>query len=53
MKDLEKSKKFAFELFVSLCFDVFAIQPDFLAQNVVTTFYVFVMGFFLQFLYIE
>ena len=53
MEDLEGSKKFAFELFVSLCFDIFAIQPDFLAQSIATVLYSFVMSFFLQFLYLE
>ncbi len=47
MENLEKSKKFAFKLFVPLRFDVFAIQPDLLAWSIATTFYSFVMGFFL------
>ena len=47
MKDLEKSKKFVFELFVPFCFDVFIIQPDLLAQSIVLAFYSFVMGSFL------
>ena len=53
MEDSERFKKFAFELFVSLCFDVFAIQPDLLARSIATVFYSFVMGFFLQLLCIE
>ena len=47
MEDLKESKKFALELFVPLCFDVFAIQLDFLARSVATALYSFVMGFFL------
>ena len=53
MEDLERSKKFAFELFVLFCFDVFAIQPDFFAWSIATVLYSFVMGSFLQFLYME
>ena len=53
MKDLEGSKKFAFELFVLFWFDVFAIQPDFLTRSITTTLYFFVMDFFLQLLCME
>ncbi len=53
MKDLERSKKLALKLFVPFCFDVFAIQPDFLAWSIATAFYFLIMGFLLQFLYIE
>ncbi len=53
MKDLEGSKKLALELFVPLCFDVFAIQLDFLAWNVATALNSLIRGFFLQLLYVE
>ncbi len=53
MKDLEGSKKFAFELFVPLCFDVFAIQPDLLTRSIATALYSLSMGSLLQLLYIE
>ena len=47
MEDFERSKKFALKLFIFFCFDVFAIQPDFLAQSIGMALYSFVMGFFL------
>ena len=50
MEDLEKFKKFAFPVFVPLCFDVFAIQSDFFAQSIAMALYSFVMGSLLQFL---
>ncbi len=53
MEDLERSKKFALELFVFLCFDVFAIQPDLLAWSVALALYSFIMDSLLQFLCIE
>ncbi len=53
MEDSEGSKKLVSELLVLLRFDVFAIQPDLLAQSVATTLYSLVMGFLLQFLCIE
>ncbi len=48
MEDSEESKKLALEILIPLCFDVFAIQPEFLARSIVKAFYSFVMGFFLQ-----
>ncbi len=53
MKDSKGSKKLTFELFVLLCLDVFAIQPDLLAQSVPTALYSLVICFFLQLLYVE
>ena len=53
MEDLEGSKKLIFEFFVPLCFDIFAIQPDFLVQSVATAFYSFVISSLLQLLYIK
>ncbi len=53
MEDLKKSKKLVLELFILHCFDVFAIQLDFLAQSVAMALYFLVMGFFLQFLCME
>ena len=53
MKDLEKSKKLVLKLFVFLCFNIFAIQLDLLAQNIVTVLYSLVIGSFLQFLCME
>ncbi len=47
MEDLEGSKKFAFELLVPLCLDVFVIQPDLLARSIATALYSLVIGFFL------
>ena len=47
MKNLEKTKKLAFELFIPFCFDVFAIQSDLLTWSIFMTFYSFVMSFFL------
>ncbi len=53
MEDSEGSKKFALEFLVPLHLDVFAIQPDLLAQSVTTALYSLVMGSFLQFLCVE
>ena len=53
MEDLEKFKKLALKLFVLLYFGVFVIQPDFLAQSIVTALYSLVISFFLQFLCME
>ncbi len=53
MEDLEESKKLAFKLLIPICFDVFAIQPDFLARSVATALYSLVIGFLLQLLYVE
>ncbi len=53
MEDLERSKEFAFELLVPLCFDVFAIQPDLLARSIASTLYSLVIGSLLQFLCME
>ncbi len=53
MEDLKRSKKPVLELLIPLRFDVFTIQPDLLAQSIVTTLNSFVMGSFLQLLYIE
>ena len=53
MKDLEGSRKFAFELLVFLYFNVFTIHPDFLAQNIAIALYFFVIGSLLQLLCIE
>ncbi len=47
MEDSEGSKKLALEVFVLLCLDVFAIQPDLLARSVATALYSLVMGSFL------
>ncbi len=47
MEDSKESKKLAPELFVPLCFDVFAIQPDLLVRNIATALYTLVMGSFL------
>ena len=46
MEDLEGSEKLIFKLFVLLCFDVFTIQPDFLARGIAMALYSFVIGFF-------
>ena len=48
MEDSERSKKFAFELFVPLHFDVFAIQPDFLTWSIALIFYSFIIDSFLK-----
>ncbi len=53
MEDLEGSKKLALELLIPLRFDVFAIQPDFLAWTIATTLYFFVIGSILQLLCVE
>ncbi len=53
MEDSEGSKKLALELLVPLRFDVFAIQPDLLARSIAMALYSFVMGSFLQLLYME
>ena len=53
MEDLERFKKPVFKLFILLYFDVFAIQPNFLACSIAMTLYSFIMGFILQFLYME
>ncbi len=53
MEDSKRSKKFALKLLVPLRFDIFAIQPDFLARNVTTTLYSLVMSPFLQLLCVE
>ena len=53
MEDSEESKKLPFKLFVPLCFDVFTIQPDFLAQSIATAFNSFIINFFLQLLCME
>ncbi len=53
MEDSEGSKNLAFELLVSLRFDVFAIQPDLLARSIDTALYSLVIGSFLQLLYVE
>ncbi len=53
MEDLEGSKKLAFKLFVPLCFNIFAIQPDFFDWSIAKAFYSLVMGFLLQLLYME
>ena len=53
MEDLEGSKKLVLKLLVPFHFDVFAIQPDFLAQGIAASLYFFVMGFLLQLLYME
>ncbi len=37
-------KKFALKLVVPFCFDVFAIQPDFLTWSIATALYSLVMG---------
>ena len=47
MKDLEGSKKLYLKLFIPLCYDVFAIQSDFLAWSIAMAFYSFVMDSFL------
>ena len=47
MEDLEGSKKLVFELFVSFRLDVFAIQPDFLAQSIALALEFFIVGSFL------
>ncbi len=53
MEDSERSKKLALKLLVPLCFDVFAIQPDFLAWSIATALYFLVMGSILELLYVE
>ncbi len=53
MEDSEGSKKLALKLLVPFCFNVFAIQPDFLARIVATALYSLVMGFLLQLLCVE
>ncbi len=53
MKDLKRAKKLIFKFLVLLYFDVFAMQPDFLAQSVAMAFYSLVVSFHLQFLYME
>ncbi len=53
MEDSEGSKKLALELFIPLCFDVFAIQLDILARSIAMALYSFVIGSFLQLLCIE
>ena len=49
IEDLEGSKKYLFKLFVPLCFDVFAIQLDFLVKSIATALYSIVIGFFRSF----
>ncbi len=53
MENLEGSKKLVLELFVPFRFNVFAIQPDFLAQSIATALYSLVMGSPLQLRYIS
>ncbi len=53
MEDSEGSKELALKLLIPFCPNVFAIQPDFLAQSVAMALYSFVMGFLLQLLYVE
>ncbi len=44
MEDSEGFKKFVFELYVLLCFDVFAILLDLFAWSIATALYSFVIG---------
>ncbi len=53
MEDAEGSKELTLELFIPLCFDVLAVQPDLLARSVATALYSIVMGSFLQLLCVE
>ena len=53
MEDSEESKKLAFELFILLCFDVFAIEPDFLVWSIAITLYSLVINSLLQLLCME
>ena len=47
MENLKQSKKLIFKLFILFCFNIYAIQPDFLAQSVATALYSIIVGFFL------
>ena len=53
MEDLEGFKKVALKFLIPVYFDVLVIQPDLLIRSIATSLYSFVMGFFLQFLYIK
>ena len=53
MKDLKRSQKLIFQLLIPFYFDVFTIQLDLLAQSIVMALYFFIIGFFLQLLYME
>ncbi len=53
MKDSERSKKLALELFVLFGFDVLTIQLDLLTRSIAMTLYSLIMGFFLQLLCME
>ena len=53
MADLKGSKKLILELSVPLYFNVFAIQPDLLARSIASALDSFIMGSFMQFLYMR
>ncbi len=53
MEDSKRSKKLVLELFVPLCFDVLAVQPDLLTRSIAAALNCLVMGSFLQLLYME
>ncbi len=53
IEDLAGSKKLALELLVPLQFDVFAIQPDILAQSIVMALYSLIIDSLLQLLCME
>ncbi len=44
MENLEESKKLTLKLLIPLCFDVFVIQLNLLAQSIATALYSFVIG---------
>ena len=52
MEDSKRSKKLIFKLFVLLCFNIFAIQPDFFPLKYSYKFLLFYRGvFFITFVY--
>lgn len=42
-----------FQTFVLLCFDIFAVQPDFFARSIAMALYTLIIDFFLQYLCME
>ena len=50
VQNSKRPKKFCLQLLITFCFDIFAVQPNFLTKNINSRLRFFIVSSFLQFL---